>query len=200
MKAERPRCAVCRSPRPTFRDLRSAILPTLPVFTASPADRASQQNLVYQEIARSTNDTVDDKERPEVGPDVKRGRIRPLALLSSLPSGSRVWRRCAPRIFSASRAQFCTSEQRFPLTITNYYHLEEIGFDSQNCAQPAPTCARCLWPETKTTPRPTRILTPNRSSFFSLHPGVARLLDRSSRAAPPICMESRGFVHPQCPR
>ena len=56
-------------------------MPTLLVFTASPADRAAPQKLAYQEIAGSAGDT----ERPETGPGVERARIRPLALLSSPP-------------------------------------------------------------------------------------------------------------------
>ena len=56
-------------------------MPTLLVFTVSPADRAAPQKLAYQEIAGSAGDT----ERPETGPGVERARIHPLALLSSPP-------------------------------------------------------------------------------------------------------------------
>jgi hypothetical protein len=51
---------------------------------------------------------------------------------------------CTTHIFE-NRAQFCTNEnprrcRNLRITLTNYYYLDKIGCDSQNCAHPS-SCA-----------------------------------------------------------
>jgi hypothetical protein len=140
------------------------------------------------------------RDRPETGPDVERTAIRPFALLSSPPvpgTGLALAALCTAHICRLS-AQSCTNEKSPPMlrpriTATNYCYLEEIGFDPQNPAQPAPPCVhpRRLWPEIK-PPRltKTRILRPNRQFVFSAAPQ-----QRSSRAAPPIRVDSCPVLH-----
>jgi hypothetical protein len=87
-------------------------LPTLLVFTASPAGRAAPEKLAYQEIARSAADT----ERRENGPDVERARIRPIALLSSAPVRVMGLAALCTVQISATRAQSCTNETSQPVS------------------------------------------------------------------------------------
>ncbi len=182
---------VCRLPvaraRPFLR-FEECHLPTLLVFTASPADRSVPEKRAYPEIAASAGDT----ERPETGPGVERARSALLRFFHLPPSGSWVWRLCAPAHISAIGAQSCTNEKSPPvprpgITITNHYYLEGIGFDPQNRAQPAPTGAsETPLAGNQTAPPKTRILGPDREFVFSAAPQ-----DRSFRAAPPIRAYSR---------
>jgi hypothetical protein len=140
------------------------------------------------------------RDRPETGPDVERTAIRPLAFLSSPPvpgTGLALAALCTAHIFRLS-AQSCTNEKspavlRPRITATNYYCLEEIGFDPQNPAQPAPIGHASEMPlaGNQTAPPKTRILRPSREFVFSAAPQ-----QRSSRAAPPIRVDSWGSPPP----
>jgi hypothetical protein len=125
-------------------------LPTLPAFTASPADRAAPEKLAYQEIKGSGVDC----ERRETGPCVRRARICPPGLLPA-----RVM--CSVYI-SPRNAQSCTNEKsrtapRPRITLTNHDYLEGNGFASENCPQSAAICVhlRRLVTGNETGPRST---------------------------------------------
>ncbi len=160
-------------------------MPTLLVFTTSPADRAAPQKLAYQEIAGSAGDT----ERPAIGPGVERARIRPLAVLPSPSVRVMGLAALCPAHISAIGAQSCTNEKspsvpRPRITITNHDYLEGIGFEPQN--RPNPCASETPPARDQTAPPKTRILRPNREFVFSAAPQ-----DRFSRAAPPIRVYSR---------
>jgi hypothetical protein len=183
-------------PRATFLKFEEYLLLTLLVFTASPAGRAAPQKLAYQEIARSAAGT----EPRETGPGVERARIRPLALLSSAPVPEHAsGRLCALWMFPRLSAQSCTNEKSRPvsmprITITNHCYLEDIGFDPQNRAQPAPTCVhprRLMAGNQNRREHKIRIIRLNREFVLS-----AAAQEPSSRAASPIRVNSR----PKCPR
>jgi hypothetical protein len=112
---------------------------------------------------------------PETGPNVERAIILPLALLSSPPVRVMGLAALCTRRSLAIRAQSCTNEKSPPvpnprITVANHYYLEEIGFDSPNCAQPVPAWVhpRRLQPE----PPRLRLASSGRtgSSSFPLHP------------------------------
>ena len=167
-------------------------MPTFPVFNASPAGRAAPQKLAYHEIARSAVDTAGDKESPR---NRSRRGTRPhppsrASFISSHPGhgpGGFV-QRSSYRIL----CKWCTNEKPPPvngtrITITNHYYLEEVGFDPQNPAKPAPQPRPvCIpdasLPETKPPRLRFPILRPNRESVFSLHP----------RGAPPRRLTHKG--------
>ncbi len=163
-------------------------MPTLLVFTASPATRAAPQKLAYQGIAGSAGGT----ERPETAPGVECARARPLALLSSPPVRVMGLEALCTKQISAIGAQKCTNKKSLPvprprITITNHDYLEGIGFEPQNRAQTAPNpCASEAQVRNQTVPPKIRILRPNTEFVFSAAPP-----DRSSSAAPPIRVYSQ---------
>jgi hypothetical protein len=148
-------------------------LPTLLVFSASSAGPAAPQQLAYQEIARSAVDTEILETGPRRGRNVEPDPSRPPALGRGGLCSAHV---------SALSAQFCTIE-KFPvmrrprITITNHYHLEEIGFDPKTvCNPPQPVCiptagsvCRCPAPA-QTAPPKIPISGRTGSSFFRCTP------------------------------
>jgi hypothetical protein len=168
-------------------------LPTLLVFTASPADRAAPQKLAYQEIAGSAGDT----ERPEPGPGVERARIHPLALLSSPPGRAKG---LAALCTSAYFRDWCTVLHKRKISAgaeAPHNHNKSLLL-KRNCFRTAKSrvirrnlCAsKALPARNQTAPPMTHIVRPNREFVFSAAPE-----DRSSRAASPIRVYSRIRAH-----